>query len=103
MLAPRTMAFFAAHVPFRHRLSLDIVVNGMAAVTEGSGGAGRVCLWVKLSPPIRSLGDVIRTPDLMTQVPLGAQREVVITDLLKVSLLPFGPVHECDVLFLECD
>src|SRR5450755_3750092 len=38
----RTVAFFAAYVPFRHSLGLDIVIHRMAAVAKWSSGALRV-------------------------------------------------------------
>lgn len=101
MVPSRTVTLLAADIPLRDRLRLDVVVDRMAAVTERSSWARRVCLRVECGPPIRTASDVIRPPDLMAYVQLSAQRKIVVADLLKVSLLPLGPVDKCDVLFLE--
>src|SRR5439155_17861198 len=50
--ASRTVAFFAADVPFGNRLRLDVVIDRMAAIAEWPGGPRRVLRRVELSPPV---------------------------------------------------
>src|SRR5579864_6030676 len=101
MLASRTVTLFASYVPFGDSLSLDVVVDRVAAVAQGAGRPGGVRLRIELCPPIRSIRHVVGSPDPMAYIPLGAEREVVVTNFLKVSLLPFGAINKCNVLFLE--
>src|SRR5437016_815797 len=72
VVAPRTVAFFATHIPLGRRLGLDIIVNGMTAVAERPGRASRVRLRIKIGPPVGALCDVVGSPDLMAHVPLAA-------------------------------
>ena len=41
MFAPGAMALLATDIPLGDRLGLDVVVYGMAAIAERSGGPGR--------------------------------------------------------------
>src|SRR5690348_12884487 len=50
--ASGAMALFAAHVPFRDLMGLDVVVDGVASVAGGSGGAVKVGGSVEGLPPV---------------------------------------------------
>src|SRR5882724_7226362 len=103
MLASRSMAFFAADVPLGDCLGLDIVVDGMAAVTKRTGRTLCVTHWIELGPPVGAFRYVIGAPDSVRYVPLGAEREIIVADFLEVSLLPFCAIDERYVVLLESD
>ncbi len=52
VLAARTVAALAAHVPLGDLLGVDVVANGMAAVARGAGRPLHVVGRIKLRPPI---------------------------------------------------
>lgn len=99
--ATGSVAPFAADVPLRHRLSLNIVVDGMAAVAQRAGRTLHVVGGVKRGPPVGVRRNHIWAPDLMGNVPLRSQRIIVIASLGEIALLPFAAVHESDVVFGE--
>src|SRR6267143_1418485 len=70
VLAARTVATFAADVPLNDLFRVNVVVDGVAAVARGAGGSLHVVRRIKRLPPIRSLGDKIRAPDMVGHVPL---------------------------------
>ena len=97
------VALFAAYVPFRDLLGLDVVVDRVATVAEGSGGARGIATGVVDGPPVGVGGDLIGAPDLVFDVPLCAERKVVVADFLEVTLLPLAAVGEGDVFLFEGD
>ena len=94
MLAARSMTFFAADIPFGHLFGLHVVIDGMAAVTIGTGGPVKVARAIKRNPPIRSRFDVIWQPTLLRYVPLSRQWIIVVAPLGELSLLPSTPIDE---------
>lgn len=99
--ASRAMAFFAPDIPFGDGLGLDVVIDGVAAVTEGAGRTLRVRLGIKLSPPVGAGGRIVRAPNLVHDIPLRIQRKVVITDFLEISLFPLSAVNKRDIVLLK--
>src|SRR6185437_11612601 len=97
------MALFTADVPFRGRLRLDVVVDRMAAVAQGTGGTLHVIGWIESGPPIGAGSGIIRTPHLMRHVPLRREDVVIVATLGEVALLPDAAVGECDLIFGEGD
>ena len=73
----------------------------MAAVAERSGRACGVAAGVVNGPPVGVGGDLVGSPDLILDVPLGGEREIVVAYFLKVALLPLAAVGEGDVFLLE--
>src|SRR6202030_4322921 len=69
VLASGTVALFAADVPLCDRLGLDVVVDGMAAVTKRTGRTVRVIRWVELRPPVSSLLRIVGAPYLVRHIP----------------------------------
>ena len=101
VIAAGAVTLFAAHVPFRNRLGLNVVVDGMTAVAEGTSGALHVVFGIIFGPPVRPRLYVVGAPDLVSHVPLGGQREIIIAYLLKVPLLPFATVNQGDIILLK--
>ncbi len=101
MFASRPMALLTTDVPFGHGLFLDVVIDRMAPVTQWPGRAFEIVGWIKRCPPVTSVLHEIGPPDLICDVPLRRQNEVVVTDLLKITLLPFAPIDKCDVILCE--
>src|SRR5262245_601886 len=91
--ASRPVAAFTTDVPLLHAFCFDVVVNGVATITQRSRRAFRVVGRIEWHPPIGVGLDEICTPEFVVDVPLGAEREVIISDLLEVSLLPFAAVN----------
>src|SRR5690348_11325576 len=82
VVAPRSMAPLASHVPFRDGLVLDVVVDGMASVAERAGRTG----------------DAVRPPDAVRDVPLRGQRKEIAVGFPEVALFELAPVHQRDVV-----
>ncbi len=81
----------------------EVVIHGMAAVAERSRGALHVVGGVVGHPPVGVIGDEIIAPDLMRDVPLRAEREIIVADFGEVALLPDAAVDQRDVFLLELD
>ena len=103
VIAAGSVAALAADVPFGDGLGLDVVVHRMAAIAQRAGGALHVVGGVEGHPPIGVIGDEIGAPDLMRDVPLRAQRKIIVADFREVALLPDAAVDQRDVFFLELD
>ena len=95
------MAPLAAHVPFFDCFRFDVVVHGVTAVAKRARRPFHIVGRIKPHPPIRIRLDEICTPQLVTDIPLRGEWEVVITDLLEVTLLPFCAVNERHIIQLE--
>src|ERR1700722_1025720 len=95
VFAARTVAAFAADIPLRNLLGVDVVVDGMAAVASWASGALHVVGRIEDRPPVCSaIGDVIRSPRFIGDVPLSGQRIVVVAYLGEVALLPDAAVNQ---------
>ncbi len=88
VLTSWAMTLLTPDVPLRHLLGVHIVVDGVAAIAGRPGWTSHVVRGIVWSPPVGSGFDVISTPDLMGNVPLGRQRKIVVTDFLEIPLLP---------------
>src|SRR3954471_11183284 len=94
VLAAWTMAFFATDIPFGHLTRGEVVVNGMAAIAGGPGGAVGIGLAVVGRPPVGTIGDMVGQPSAVLDIPLRGERKVVASALFKVTLLPAAAVNE---------
>ena len=103
MIAAGAVALFAADVPFGHCVIRDVVVDGVATVAEGSGGAFGLALGVDVGPPVGAFRRVVGTPDFVGDIPLNGINEVIVTLLVEVALLPFVAVQEGDIGKFEGD
>src|SRR5690242_10361579 len=103
MLASRPVALFTADVPFGHRLFLNVVVDRMAAIAQGTRRSFLIVRRVKRSPPVGPVFHEIRSPDLVRDIPLRGKNEVVIADFLEVALFPLASVAKGDIVFFETD
>src|ERR1700722_6386283 len=102
MFAARTVAAFAADVPFRDLLGVNIVANGMAAITGWACRSLHVVRRIEGCPPVGArIRDVILEPLLVVDVPLHGQRIVVVAYLREVALLPDTAVDESHLLLCE--
>src|SRR5262245_1248878 len=101
MLAAGTVAPLAADVPLRRPLRLDVVVHRMASVAERPGRTAVVVGGIERHPPVGVRLHEVRAPDAMLHVPLRRQREVIVANLLEVTLLPLRAVDERDVVLRE--
>src|SRR5438105_868905 len=73
VIAAWSMALFAADVPFRHRLGLDVVVNRMAAIAKRSSRPLHVVGGIEFRPPVGTVGGEVGTPHLVREVPLSRE------------------------------
>ena len=101
VVAARAVARLAADVPLGRLLRSQVVVDRMAAVTERAGRPGVVAAGIELRPPVGAVRDLIRAPLLVRDVPLRAERKVVVADLREVALLPLAAVDPRDLIFRE--
>ena len=98
VLAARAVTLFAANVPLGYFLRHHIVIYRVAAIAGGARGAFHVVVGIIPGPPIRPNFNLVRTPDFISHVPLGRQWEKIITCFLEISLLPFAPVYQGDLI-----
>src|SRR3984893_2091152 len=101
MLAARTVAAFAADIPLGNLFCVDVVVDRVAAVAGGAGGALKIIRGVERGPPVRTVGYEVGTPDVIGDVPLGGLWVIVVSDFGEVTLLPETAVNQSDVVFGE--
>src|ERR1700730_10546879 len=101
MLASRTVAFLAAHVPLRHLFRADVVVDRMATVTSRASGPLHIVRRIKRLPPIRSLGHKILPPNVSGNVPLRRLRKIIVASFREITLLPNAAVNQRDILLRE--
>ena len=97
------VALFAAYIPFGHGLGLNVVINRVASIAERTGGALQVAGGVVGGPPVCAGFHVIGAPNLVSDVPLGGKREVIVAYFLEVALFPFAAVSESDILEFESE
>src|SRR6202140_1823628 len=98
VLASGTVTALAAYIPFRHLLGLDVVADGVTAVTGGTGGPLHVVRRIKGRPPISAIGHKIGAPNAVGNIPLGRFREIVIAALREITLLPNAAVDQGDLV-----
>src|SRR5579863_3238202 len=103
VIASGSVAALAADVPFGDGLGLDVVVDGMAAVAQRAGGALHVVGGIVGHPPVRVIRNHIGAPDLVRDVPLRAERKIIVADFGEIALLPKAAVYQRDVFFFELD
>ena len=102
VLTAGTVAAFAADIPFRDLLGVDVVVDGVAAVAGRAGGPLHVVGGIEGRPPVcAGVRDVILEPLLVADVPLHRQRVVVVANLREVALLPLAAVDESHLILRE--
>src|SRR5262252_6020811 len=103
VLAAWPVATLATDIPFRRRLRLRVVIDGVAAVAQRSGRAAFVRGRIMRHPPVRVRLDEIWPPLPMAHVPLRSERIEVVASLLEVTLFPLRAVNQRDVIQLKGD
>ena len=101
VLAPGTVATFAAYIPLRHLLGLDVVADGVTAVAGGTGGPLHIVRGIERRPPVGSIGDEIWSPNAVGDIPLGWFGKIIIAALGEITLLPNAAVDQGDLVFRE--
>src|SRR2546429_2427565 len=101
LCAARSVAAFTADVPLRYLACPNVVIHRMAAVAGRTGRALHIVRRIKRLPPIGSLRNKVRAPDMMGDVPLGRLRIIVIANSRKVPLLPDAPINQRDLVLRE--
>src|SRR5215469_3227180 len=101
VFAAWTMASFAADIPFCDPLGVDVIAYRMTAVASRAGGSLQVVRRKKRHPPVRTLADEILAPFVILYLPLSRQREIVVSYLREISLLPKTTVNEGDLIQSE--
>ena len=102
VLATGTVAAFAADIPFRHLLGVDVVVDGVAAIAGRAGRPLDIVRGIENRPPISSgVWNVILQPLFVADVPLNGKRVVVGADFGEVSLFPLAAIDESHLVFAE--
>lgn len=97
VLASGPMAPLTADIPLCDLLGVDVVAHRMAAIASGPCRPLQVVGRVKRRPPVRPRANEILTPFVIRDLPLSRQREVVISNFCKISLLPKTAVNERDL------
>src|ERR1700694_2055375 len=92
VIASGPVTLFAADIPLGHLLGGHVVVDRVASIARGPGGAVHIVFGIIRGPPVCSWLDIVGAPDFVGYVPLRRQGKVIIADLLKVPLLPFAPI-----------
>jgi len=103
VLTSRTVTALAPNVPFRHRFGLDVVVDRMTPIAQGTRRPLHLVIGVHACPPVGARLRGIRAPRLVLDVPLRREDEVVVATFGEVALLPFAAVDERDVANTERD
>src|SRR5579863_2772763 len=101
VFAAGSVASFAAHIPFGYAMIGNVEIHGMAAIAKRARRTLRIVRWVKRRPPIRFVGNEVRPPDVIRDVPLRWLRIIVIADFRKVTLLPNTAVDERNIVSRE--
>ena len=96
-----SVALLTTHIPFRHRLGLDIVVHRMATVAERTRGPLHVVGRIVGYPPVGIWSNHVRAPDLIGYVPLSAERVVIIASPGEIALLPLAAVYKRNIILRE--
>ena len=79
----------------------DVVVDGMAAITQRPGRALQIVCRVKGHPPIGLGGYHVSPPLLMRNVPLRPERIIIIALFSEITLLPLAAIDESNVVLCE--
>lgn len=98
VLASRSTTLFAADIPLRHRFGFDVVIHRVAAIAGAASRTIEIARTITRNPPVSACFDVIRKPLLLSNIPLGRQREVIVAPLGEISLLVATPVNEGDII-----
>src|SRR5260370_30386459 len=96
VLASRTVAAFAADVPLRDLLGVDVVVDRVAAIAGGTGGPLEIVGRIKRRPPVGSIGHEVGPPEAIGNIPLIGFRKVVVSSFGDLTLLPNTAVNPAD-------
>src|SRR5215469_15141575 len=88
------VASFAAYIPFRNLLGVDVIPHRMASVACRTSWPLHVVGRIILGPPVRARADEVLAPLVILGLPLAGQREVVVPHFRKVSLFPKTTVDE---------
>lgn len=95
VFAAGTVAAFAADIPLRNLLRVDVVVDGMAPIASRPCRPLHVVRRIEGCPPVGAcIGDVKFEPLLVADVPLRGERVVVIAEFGEVPLLPDAAVDQ---------
>src|SRR5580700_4943512 len=93
VLTSRPVALFAANVPLRHLLGVDVVIDRVASIAGRTSGPLHIVRRIKWLPPVGPFGDEIRAPDAMGHIPLRGSWKVIVTSFGEVTLLPEAAVN----------
>src|SRR5579872_1621155 len=101
----RTVTAFAADVPLRRLVRLDVITDRVAAITGRPGGTLHVVVGIQRSPPVAALrGYMVGQPLALADVPLDREGGITVAGTDEVTLLPDAPVDEGHLLQPErCD
>src|SRR6266478_1908414 len=101
MVAAGSVAALAADVPLQDLFGMNVVVDGVAAITCGAGGTLHIVWRIERFPPIRSFSYKVGTPKAVADIPLRRLRKIVIADFCEVTLLPETAVDESNLPLCE--
>src|SRR5262249_46498186 len=101
MSAAGTVAPFTTDVPLLYGFRLDVVIHGVAPITQRPRRPLHIVGWIVWDPPIGVRLHEIGSPLSVSDIPLCLQRKVIIADLLEVSLFPLCSIHQRDIIQFE--
>src|SRR5580704_2931206 len=101
VLAAWPVTLFAANVPLCHLFGVDVVVDGVASIAGRARGPLQIVCRIVWFPPVGSLGDEIRPPNSMGNIPLRGLGKVIVSSFREVTLLPKAAVNQGDLVFRE--
>src|SRR4030088_1467762 len=99
--ASGTVAAFAAHIPLRHLLGLNVEVHRVASVASGARGPLHIVRGIERLPPVSALWNKIRFPGLVGDVPLCAFGKIIVANFGEIALLPDAAINERDLILRE--
>ncbi len=101
VLASRSMAALAAHIPFCHGLGCNVVVHGMAAIAQRAGGPLHGIVRIIRNPPVFTQAGVVLQPHMVNNIPLHRQRIILVATLDEVTLLPMTAIDKSNILLAK--
>src|ERR1700747_1425823 len=93
VLTAWTVAAFAADVPLRYLLGVDVIVHRVTAIAGWPRRTLHIVGGIIGRPPVcAGVGNVVFHPLLVTDVPLHRQRIVIVADLREIALFPLTAI-----------
>lgn len=78
-----SVTLFATDIPLCDSLGLDVIAHRVASVAKWAGRAFKIIAGIERYPPVGTGLHGIRSPGLMSDVPLNGKRKIIVADFLE--------------------